>query len=137
MYYPHLGIHTHDPYGPLTVPLRKNFLDYLESVLRKLEQLCFLPISYYLPLLTYFKTSLQYLSLLQAYFHFTHRKSDIITMDHLLNVIDLAFYLNHLMFTITLLYSYCHSHSGHGYFYFIGRNFTLNLKKKKGIDCNL
>ena len=59
------------------------------------------------------------------------RKSDIITMDHLLNVIDLAFYLNHLMFTITLLYSYCHSHSGHGYFDFIGRNFTLNLKKKK------
>ena len=52
-------------------------------------------------------------------------------MDHLLNVIALAFYLNHLMFTITLLYSYCHSHSGHGYFDFIGMNFTLKLKKKK------
>ena len=52
-------------------------------------------------------------------------------MDRLLNVIDLAFYLYHIMFTITFIYSYCHSHSGHGYFYFIGRKFTLNLKKKK------
>lgn len=51
-------------------------------------------------------------------------------MDHLLNVIDLAFYLNHLMFIITLICSYCHSHSGHSYFDFIGRKFTLNLKKK-------
>lgn len=72
-------------------------------------------------------------------FHFTHRKSDIITIAAITECNWAAILLISFTFVIILLYGYSCFFSGNGYFDFTGRTFTLNLKQKKegGIDCNM
>lgn len=75
-------------------------------------------------------------------FHFTHRKSDIITIAAITECNGAAILLISFTLVIILLYSYSCFFSGNGYFDFTGRTFTLNLKQKKGggeltAICNL